>query len=188
MSKLWCIEVQREIEDKFVGHWERDTKPTEQEVIKWLSEVHCIDDDPDCCRYDIYLVKLTVGNDLQPLDQDTTTETAKAQPPSPSESTELEEILPCISCGSQADPADGFGNCTCGNEKLRYQIQAYIDTQVREATEQTANKAIEIVEDEYQKSRTIGRKDDAGGTRLFVEVTLRERIKTRLKDIGKSNG
>ena len=34
----------------------------------------------------------------------------------------LYEILPCISCGSQADPADGFGTCTCGNERLRQDI------------------------------------------------------------------
>lgn len=38
----------------------------------------------------------------------------------------LEEILPCISCGSQADPADGFGSCTCGNEQRRADIQDLI--------------------------------------------------------------
>ena len=38
----------------------------------------------------------------------------------------LDEILPCISCGTQGDEADGFGNCTCGNERLRQQIQALI--------------------------------------------------------------
>jgi len=56
-DNLYCIEVDRELEDKFVGWWERKTKPTEAEVIKWLSEVHYIDDDPDFCRYKIYMVK-----------------------------------------------------------------------------------------------------------------------------------
>ena len=31
----------------------------------------------------------------------------------------LDEMLPCINCGNQADSADGFGICTCGNEKRR---------------------------------------------------------------------
>ena len=38
----------------------------------------------------------------------------------------IDELLPCISCGSQADPADGFGTCTCGNEQIRQDIQALI--------------------------------------------------------------
>ena len=45
--------------------------------------------------------------------------------PKPQANT-LDEILPCISCGTQGDEADGFGNCTCGNERLRQQIQALI--------------------------------------------------------------
>lgn len=40
--------------------------------------------------------------------------------------------------------------------------------------------AVAVVEDEYQKSRTIGRKNDDGDTRLFVEVTLPQCIKDRL--------
>lgn len=30
----------------------------------------------------------------------------------------LEDLLPCVTCGVNADIADGFGQCTCGNEKL----------------------------------------------------------------------
>lgn len=30
---------------------------------------------------------------------------------------ELEMLLPCINCGVNADPADGFGYCTCGSEQ-----------------------------------------------------------------------
>ena len=32
----------------------------------------------------------------------------------------IEEMLYCTTgCGSNADPADGFGYCTCGQEDLR---------------------------------------------------------------------
>ena len=34
----------------------------------------------------------------------------------------LDELLPCISCGVNGDPADGFGTCTCGNEAKRTSI------------------------------------------------------------------
>ena len=34
----------------------------------------------------------------------------------------LDELIPCINCGSQADNADGFGSCTCGNERRRQSI------------------------------------------------------------------
>lgn len=35
----------------------------------------------------------------------------------------LDDLFPCISCGVNADPADGFGKCTCGNEAKREAIQ-----------------------------------------------------------------
>lgn len=50
----------------------------------------------------------------------------------------LEEILPCISCGSQADEADGFGTCTCGNEAKREEIRAIIKQLVAEGTSGTS--------------------------------------------------
>lgn len=35
----------------------------------------------------------------------------------------IEEIVPCTTgCGSNADPADGFGYCTCGAEEQRKAI------------------------------------------------------------------
>ena len=39
----------------------------------------------------------------------------------------LDEILPCINCGNQADSADGFGSCTCGNEHRRQSILQLIN-------------------------------------------------------------
>lgn len=47
MSKLWLIEVDRELEDKFVGHIRQDDKPTEEQVAKWLDEEHYITFKPD---------------------------------------------------------------------------------------------------------------------------------------------
>ena len=41
---------------------------------------------------------------------------------SPSNSN-IDDLFPCISCGVNADPADGFGKCTCGNEAKREAIQ-----------------------------------------------------------------
>lgn len=35
----------------------------------------------------------------------------------------IDDLFPCISCGVNADPADGFGKCTCGNEAKREAIQ-----------------------------------------------------------------
>jgi len=40
---------------------------------------------------------------------------------------ELMDILPCVSCGVNADPADGFGKCTCGNEAKRAALQSLIE-------------------------------------------------------------
>lgn len=34
----------------------------------------------------------------------------------------IDELMPCMSCGVDADPADGFGTCTCGNEAKREAI------------------------------------------------------------------
>ncbi len=58
--KLWCIEVKREIEDKFVGHMSSENKPTTEEVIKWLAEEHYIEDDPEYTEYKIR----EVGNEI----------------------------------------------------------------------------------------------------------------------------
>ena len=57
MSKF-VIKVTREIEEPFVGVMDFDTtpeklQPSEGDIIKWLSEEHYIDDDPDYCRYEI---------------------------------------------------------------------------------------------------------------------------------------
>lgn len=40
----------------------------------------------------------------------------------------LEELLSCISCGINADVEDGFGKCTCGNEKSINQALKEIKT------------------------------------------------------------
>lgn len=42
--------------------------------------------------------------------------------------TILEELLPCVNCGINADPADGFGRCTCGNEAKRKEILKQIES------------------------------------------------------------
>lgn len=57
MSKLWLIEVDRELEDKFVGHIRQDEEPTEEEVTKWLEKEHCITYKPDYERMRISEVK-----------------------------------------------------------------------------------------------------------------------------------
>ena len=42
MSKLWLIEVERELEPKFCGHIRQEEKPTEEQVIEWLKEEYYI--------------------------------------------------------------------------------------------------------------------------------------------------
>ncbi len=38
--------------------------------------------------------------------------------------SKLDEIVYCdLSCGSNGDPADGFGGCTCGQETKRNEIK-----------------------------------------------------------------
>jgi hypothetical protein len=39
---------------------------------------------------------------------------------------QIEEMLPCVSCGINADVADGFGVCTCGNEAKREAIDRLV--------------------------------------------------------------
>jgi hypothetical protein len=58
MSKLWLIEVDRELEDKLVGHIRQEEEPTEAEVTKWLDEEHCITYKPDYERMTIREVEL----------------------------------------------------------------------------------------------------------------------------------
>jgi hypothetical protein len=45
----------------------------------------------------------------------------------------LDKLIPCISCGVNADPEDGFGTCTCGAEKKRQAIQAYVERECNRA-------------------------------------------------------
>ena len=42
-------------------------------------------------------------------------------------------LFPCISCGIDADEADGFGRCTCGNEKKREQLEALFQSELEKA-------------------------------------------------------
>lgn len=43
--------------------------------------------------------------------------------PTPDPIKTIEDIFPCpTGCGSNADPADGFGYCTCGAEEQRKAI------------------------------------------------------------------
>jgi hypothetical protein len=53
MGKLWLIEVDRELEDKFVGHIRQEEEPTEEQVTKWLDEEHYITYKPDYERMKI---------------------------------------------------------------------------------------------------------------------------------------
>lgn len=50
MSKVWHINVKREIEEPFNFHIIQDDRPTTEQIFTELSEEYCIDDDPDCCR------------------------------------------------------------------------------------------------------------------------------------------
>ena len=89
----------------------------------------------------------------------------------------LYEMLPCISCGIDADPADGFGNCTCGNEKRRYQAkQALLDWH---------NKQVEALLDrlEAQWGETI---DNTLGEPIrikFVSVSAIQAERAKLKEV-----
>jgi len=53
VSKLWLVEVDRELEDKFVGHIRQEEKPTVEQVTKWLDEEHAITYKPDYERMKI---------------------------------------------------------------------------------------------------------------------------------------
>lgn len=47
---------------------------------------------------------------------------------------QLYVMFPCSSCGVDADEADGFGKCTCGNENKRHNLLALFEQ--RETEEQ----------------------------------------------------
>lgn len=62
----------------------------------------------------------------------------------------IDDLFPCISCGVNADPADGFGKCTCGNEAKREAIQqellkARIDELNRYDTDEDMYKTLRTV-------------------------------------------
>lgn len=57
MSKLWLVEVDRELEDKFVGHIRQEIKPTESQVSEWLEQEYYITFKPDYERMTITEVK-----------------------------------------------------------------------------------------------------------------------------------
>lgn len=104
----------------------------------------------------------------------------KSKNPKPVEAiepTELDEILEeLVSCACN--------NCVVG-------VSIYATQHTAPAINKTyisRKEAVAIVEDEYQKSRTVGRIDDDGHTKLFVEVTLRRRIKDRLLAILEAKG
>jgi hypothetical protein len=53
MSKVWHINVKREIEEPFNFHIVQDDRPTTEQIFRELSEVHYIDDDPKYCRVEV---------------------------------------------------------------------------------------------------------------------------------------
>lgn len=53
MSKLWLIEVTREIEEPYTFHLRQEDKPTQEQIVKELSENHYINDDPDYTKYEV---------------------------------------------------------------------------------------------------------------------------------------
>lgn len=53
MSKLWLIEVVREIEEPYTFHIRQEDKPSTEQIVKELSEDHYIDDDPDYTKYKV---------------------------------------------------------------------------------------------------------------------------------------
>lgn len=57
-KRLWAVEMTRESEEPFFGHYESETEPTEDEIVKWLSDEHEIYDNPDYSKYDWWEVKL----------------------------------------------------------------------------------------------------------------------------------
>lgn len=57
MSKF-VIKVTREIEEPFVGVMDFETsedkkQPSKEDIIKWISDEHYIDDDPEYTKYEI---------------------------------------------------------------------------------------------------------------------------------------
>lgn len=59
MSKLWYVEIKREIEESFHYHVEQDNEPTEEEIYKTLREEYEIADDPEYSRLIVYQVDET---------------------------------------------------------------------------------------------------------------------------------
>ena len=53
MSKLWLIEVVREIEEPYTFHLRQEDKPSTKQIVKELSEKHYINDDPDYTEYKV---------------------------------------------------------------------------------------------------------------------------------------
>lgn len=54
----FVIKVTRELEDTFVGVMDFDTSkgvpaPLKEDIVKWLSTEHYIDDDPDYTKYEV---------------------------------------------------------------------------------------------------------------------------------------
>lgn len=81
---------------------------------------------------------------------------------------DLEMILPCINCGVNADPADGFGSCTCGNadriENIINLIESVVDEIIGEAEQYESHQIDWSIEHRNQlrkeqrdiKSKLIG--------------------------------
>ncbi len=87
-------------------------------------------------------------------------------------SDELEQIVFCTTgCGSNADPADGFGYCTCGEEDKRKAVQALLKRETLKA------RSMEI-------KRTYGKLEDLFGEDDAVEV-LSDYFDNRLKELEK---
>lgn len=90
----------------------------------------------------------------------------------------LEDLFPCISCGVNADPADGFGNCTCGNEKLRERIDHYTTTKINEvldAVEEAIGEDDELFTKTGDSQREVN-KFWQGTGRNFMRAELRQKL------------
>ena len=72
----------------------------------------------------------------------------------------IDEILFCTTgCGSNADPADGFGYCTCGNEQTTQDIEALI-------TEARANERQAMLDAVPKKIKYTG--DEIMGMKIAI--------------------
>jgi len=82
---------------------------------------------------------------------------------------ELMDILPCVSCGVNADPADGFGKCTCGNEAKRAALQSLIEDRVREARIDELRNCVMVAGEELVHGRAMVSDNDNGSLVYGVE-------------------